>query len=89
MGSVNRAVHVLRGGQVGLELRPSTKARHIGQEQRVGVQAAGGQDLVIQQQVQQVVVREGDLQGRGYEGAQAGSEEKGLQGVRIPPVNLQ
>ena len=52
---------MLGGGQVGLELGPGAEARHIGQEQGLGVLAARGQDLVIQQQVQQVVVHEGDL----------------------------
>ena len=62
------AVHVLRGGQEGLELGPGTEAGHVGREQGEGVQAAGDQDLVTPQQVQQVVVCEGDLQGRGREG---------------------
>ena len=56
---------MLGGVQEGLELGPGAEASHVGREQGEGVQAAGGQDLVIQQQVQQVVVREGDLQGRG------------------------
>ena len=43
------------------ELGSGTEGHHIGQEQRRrGVQAVGGQDLVNQQQVQQVVVPKGD-----------------------------
>lgn len=47
---------MLGEGQKDLELGPGTWASQVGQEQGEGVQAMGGQGLVIQQQVQQVVV---------------------------------
>ena len=52
---------MLRGGQECLELGPGAEAGHVGREQGEGVQAAGDQHLMIEQQVQQVVVGEGDL----------------------------
>lgn len=55
---------MFRGGQKGLDLGPGTEASHIGREQGEVVQAARGQDLVDQQQVQQVVIGKGDLQGQ-------------------------
>lgn len=60
---------MFRGGQKGLDLGPGTEASHIGREQGEAVQAARGQDAVDQQQVQQVVIGKGDLQGRrcGYQ----------------------
>lgn len=73
--AIDGAVHVLRGGQEGLELGPGAEARHVGREQGEGVQAVGGQDLVNQQQVQQVVVGEGDLQGRGGD-QQVGADQR-------------
>lgn len=61
---------MLGGSQEGLELGPGAEAGHIGREQGEGVQAAGDQDLVAQQKVQQVVVSKGDLEGRGFEWGQ-------------------
>lgn len=62
---------MLGGSQEGLELGPGAEAGHIGREQGEGVQAAGDQDLVAQQKVQQVVVGKGDLGvGRGFEWGQ-------------------
>lgn len=55
---------MLRGGQVGLELGPGTEPGHIGREQGQRVQAARRQELVGQQEVQQVVVGEGNLGSR-------------------------
>lgn len=55
---------MFRGGQKGLDLGPGTEASHIGREQGKVVQAARGQDSVDQQQVQQVVIGKGDLQGQ-------------------------
>lgn len=57
---VGGELHMLGEGQEGLELGPGAEARHTGREQGEGVQAAGGQDLVNQQPVQQGVVQEGD-----------------------------
>lgn len=52
---------MLQGGQESLCLRLGAEASHDGQEQGGRVQAAGGQDLVTQQQVRQVIVYRGDL----------------------------
>ena len=59
--AIDGTVHMFRGGQKGLDLGPGTEASHIGREQGEVVQAARGQDLVDQQQVQQVVIGKGDL----------------------------
>lgn len=40
-GVVDRDLHMLGGGQEGLELLHRTEARHIGREQGEGVQAVG------------------------------------------------
>jgi hypothetical protein len=63
---------MFRGGQKGLDLGPGTEASHIGREQGEVVQAARGQDLVDQQQVQQVVIGKGDLQGQEVWVSEAG-----------------
>lgn len=54
--AIGGEVHVLGRGQEGLELGLGTEVSQKGQEQGEGVQAAGGQDLLKQQQVRQVVV---------------------------------
>ena len=72
---------MLRGGQEGLELGPGVEAGHVGGKQGEGVQAAGGQDLVNPKQVQQVVVRKGDLQGRaGWDSEVMRVEGQGARG---------
>ena len=79
--AVDGPVHVLRGGQEGLELGPGVEAGHVGRKQGEGVQTAGGQDLVNPKQVQQVVVRKGDLQGRaGWDSEGVGVGGQGARG---------
>lgn len=85
--AIDGEVHVLRGGQESLELGPGTEARHICREQGERIQAAGGQDLMDQQQVQQVVVSEGDLQGRRAGDSASGSRlgKLGAEGLIPSP----
>nr|XP_048308218.1 PRAME family member 12-like [Myodes glareolus] len=49
--AIDGMVHMVRGGQEGLDLGPGTEMCHIGIEQGEVVQAARGQDLVDQQQI--------------------------------------
>lgn len=69
---------MLGEGQEDLELGPGTWASQVGQEQGEGVQAVGGQGLVIQQQVQQVVVCEGDHH------VTHGSGQRSLKRLQVP-----